>query len=225
MKRTCTRSVVSAAVLVVSGCASGSSDEAATAEFLVFPEKIYVGADDAGHTYTAPVITQNAPGAVTWKLDDESVASLTPDGSNARLVGKKAGATMLHITAGNATLDASVTVYGYTGAQYAAGEKRYTTGFDDMNPACKDCHAPGKGPDHTSTELDADTDEEIQHTFVTGKDPEGRPVNYEHEYDTLLKNYSHEWHVTEQEKIGLVAYLRALPDMGYPAYDEPTTEK
>ena len=132
---------------------------------------------------------------------------------------------MIHATDGTTTKDAMLEVIAYPAAQWEAGKNRYAMGPDDKNPACKECHAPGKGPDHTPTELDADTDDEIRNTFVTGKDPEGRPVDYEKEYTMLLKGYDHMWKVTEDEKIGLVAYLRSLKPLHFPEYDEATTEK
>ena len=33
------------------------------------------------------------------------------------------------------------------------------------------------------------------------------------------------WEVTPDEKVGLVAYLRALKPLHFPEYDAPTTEK
>jgi mono/diheme cytochrome c family protein len=98
-------------------------------------------------------------------------------------------------------------------------------GPDEMNPACIDCHGKGKGPDHTPTEVDADPDPQIQNTFLTGMDPEGREVDYEHEYANLLKGRKHKWSVTMDEAVGVVAYLRSLEPTGYPEWDAPTTEK
>jgi hypothetical protein len=95
------------------------------------------------------------------------------------------------------------------------------------NPACTNCHGKGagKGPDHTPTELDADPDSEVQTTFTTGVDPEGRPIAEESEWKYLLEGKKHMWSVTPTQKTSLLAYLRALEPTGYPEYDAPTDQK
>jgi hypothetical protein len=226
--------------LAATACASadtGSAHEHETAELpatlTIFPSKIYIGFDGT-NVYKAPIIAVSNKKAVTWTIDDPTVASLDTaskdpaaeaDGINLMLTALKAGNTKLHATDGTQQAEATITVLTYTKAQYDAGKARYAKGPNDKNPACMECHAPGKGPDHTPTELDADTDEEIQDTFVSGKDPEGRPVDYEMNFTTLLKGYKHMWEVTPDEKVGLVAYLRALKPLAFPEFDAPTTEK
>jgi hypothetical protein len=202
-------------------------------EFTIFPEKIWAGFDGT-NVYRAPIIAVSNKGAVTWTIEDPTIASLDtnsvdpkaePGGVNLMITALKPGTTVIHATDGAVTKDATLEVIAYPIAQWEAGKNRYAMGPDEMNPPCKECHAPGKGPDHTPTELDADNDEEIRNTFVTGKDPEGRPVDYEMEYTMLLKGYNHMWKVTEDEKIGLVAYLRSLTPLHFPEFDAPTTEK
>jgi Bacterial Ig-like domain (group 2) len=211
---------------------SGSSTGAPKA-LEVFPAKIYSGFDGA-NKYLSPIIAVGNKGNVTWTIDDPSIASIDTNsadpkaaggGINVVLTSLKAGTTTIHATDGTQKADATLTVTSYPVAQYEAGKARYTKGPNDNNPACTECHAPGKGPDHTPTELDADTDDEVRNTFVTGTDPEGRPVDYKGEFKTLLKNYDHKWEVTADEKIGLVAYLRALKPLSFPEYDAPTTQK
>jgi len=220
------------------GSAGSSSEDTAVhgelpAEFTIFPEKIWTGFDGT-NTYRAPVIAVSNKGEVKWTIDDPSIATLdtssadpkaAPGGVNLMITATKAGTTMIHATDGKTTKDAVLQVIAYPAAQWEAGKNRYAMGPDEKNPACKECHAPGKGPDHTPTELDADTDDEIRNTFLTGKDPEGRPVDYEMEYTMLLKGYDHMWKVTEDEKIGLVAYLRSLKPLHFPEFDAPTTQK
>lgn len=230
-----------ALAFAAAGCGSSSDDTgsahehetALPATLTIFPNKIYIGFDGS-NTYTAPIIAVSNKGTVKWTLDDPSVASLDlaskdpaaeGNGVNLMLTALKAGTTKLHAMDGTQTADASITVLTYTKVQYDAGKARYAKGPNEKNPACMECHAPGKGPDHTPTELDADTDEEIQNTFVTGKDPEGRAIDYEGNFKTLLNGYTHMWEVTPDEKVGLVAYLRALKPLHFPEYDPPTTEK
>jgi hypothetical protein len=177
------------------------------------------------HEYKAPVITVDAPGPVTWAITDANLAKIAPEGSNVMISATAAGTTTITATSGGKTVTAQLNIVSYTTQQYDDGMRRYTMSNDTDNPACKECHAPGKGPDHTATELDADPDEEIQHTFLTGVDPENRPIAENSEYATLLKGKTHMWMVTESEKIGLIAYLRSLPPMGYPEFDAPTASK
>lgn len=222
-----------------SGGAAGTNESSsdvhgdAPKEFTIFPDQIWTGYDGM-NTYKAPIIALSAAGEVTWTIDDPSIATLDtkssnpkaePGGVNMMITATKAGKTMIHATDGKTMKSAVLEVIEYPYAQWQAGKARYEMGPDEMNPACNECHAPGKGPDHTPTELDADTDEQVMNTFVSGLDPENRPVNYEHEFDNLLKDYDHKWTVTPDEKVGLVAYLRSLAPLHFPEYDAPTTEK
>jgi Big-like domain-containing protein len=202
----------------------GHEGPVAGGKFEVFPPEIFTGTDGS-HTFKAPVITVNSSGPVTWTIADPSIAQLAPDAENVMITATKAGDTMITATSGGKTSTATLHVVSYTTQQYEDGMKRYVNGLDAANPACKECHAPGKGPDHTATELDADPDSQVQNTFLTGVDPEDRPIKDNSEFANLLKGKSHMWTVTESEKVGLVAYLRSLPPMGYPEYDAPTTTK
>ncbi|HKU45079.1 MAG TPA: hypothetical protein VJR89_43265 [Polyangiales bacterium] len=163
-----------------------------------------------------------------WTIADPSIAQIAPqdaDNKHLMVTVSKPGMTTITATSGGQTSTVPLTVVSYTAEQYTDGEKRYMMGPNTDNPPCKECHAPGKGPDHTATELDADPDSQVQNTFLTGVDPEDRPIVDHSEFSELLKGKTHKWMVTESEKVGLVAYLRGLPPMGFPEYDEPTTEK
>lgn len=228
MKSTLVRCLVALPLLHAAACGSDTGSEegevVAGGKFEIFPPEIFTGTDGM-HTFKAPIITVNAHDGVMWTIADPSIAQLMPAGENAMIVATKAGDTSVTATHDGKTSTAQLHVVSYTTQQYADGEKRYMTSLDADNPACKECHAPGKGPDHTATELDADPDSQVQNTFLTGVDPEDRPIKDNSEFSNLLKGKSHKWSVTESEKVGLVAYLRSLPPMGYPEYDAPTTEK
>jgi cytochrome c553 len=235
MKRYSRSSLVGAVLVSLLGCGSdaGGDEAGGSSDALeVFPPKLYSGFDGT-NAYKVPVIAHGATGKVTWKVSDESVASLTPSGTNSEnvtLLTKKAGSIVLTATAGGKSSTATLTVVAYTAAQHEAGAKRYMTMPDEMNPPCVTCHGAERGsnrPNHTPTELDADTDAEIQKTFTSGVDPEGRRIVDMKEFSDLLtsKGYTHMWKVTDEEKIGLMAYLRSLEPIGFPEYDEPTTKK
>ena len=214
------------------GSGSGESESAASTEFAIFPKAIFTGFDGA-HTYKAPVIAV-APGGdpitaggITWTLSDPSLGELKVDNAGVTITAKKSGDTTLTATMGTQTATATLKVYAYTEAQWSEGEHRYTNMVDANNPACTNCHGKGagKGPDHTPTELDADPDDEVEGTFTTGVDPEGRPIAEESEWAYLLEGKMHMWSVTATEKASLMAYLRALEPTGFPEYDAPTDEK
>jgi hypothetical protein len=231
MESSCARCLFAAALVFSASCASNASKDDGSGEksgeFQIFPPVIYTGADGV-HEYKAPIIAAFPPGKVTWTIADASLASLAPEGANGEelmIKTLKPGTTTITAASGGKTQTATLNIVAYTPQQYDDGLKRYTMSNDPNNPACKECHAPGKGPDHTATELDADPDEEVQHTFLSGVDPENRPIAENSEYANLLKGKKHMWMVTETERIGLLAYLRALPPMGFPEFDAPTADK
>lgn len=221
--------IVMMALLGAGACSKSSSGGGTKEELEIFPPKLFAGFDGE-HTYKAPAIVVHAKGTVTWTLADPSLAMVLPadNGEHVMLIAKKAGETTLTATAGDQTDKVTFKVYEYQASSHAIGESRYTIGpdgkADDKNPPCVSCHAPGKGPDHSPTELDADPDNEIVNTFLTGVDPEGRPVGGD--YPDLLKNkgFTHMWKVSDAEKEALPSYLRSLEPMGYPPYDPEGAE-
>lgn len=209
------------------GC-GGAKEESAEAtsgpkKFQIFPPTLFGGFDGA-NMYKVPISIFKSDGPVTISVDDPSLVSIDAqsNGTKVMLTTLKAGKTMLHAKTATQSADAPLTINMYTPKQHDAGMNRYMMAADMMNPACQDCHGKGNGPDHTPTEVDADPDDDIANTFLTGTDPEGRPVDAEHEFTRILKDYKHMWKVTDEEKVGLVAYLRSLPPTGYPPYDGPT---
>jgi mono/diheme cytochrome c family protein len=220
------------ALVLFVGCGSKSGDTANgemadhgdPKNFQIFPPSIYSGYDGV-NTYAIPFQIFKNEGPVTITIDDMSLVSLVKKTSDTQYTYKaeKAGTTKIHAMAGGKTVSADLTITQYTPEANAAGKKRYTMGPDKDNPACMECHGAGKGPDHTPSEIDADVDDDVVNTYLTGKDPEGRPVG--EEFSHLLKGYKHMWKVTEEEKKGLVVYLRSLPPTGYPEYDAPTAHE
>jgi hypothetical protein len=216
------------------GCSSDTGGETSaetgkkgSGKLEIFPPQVFSGTDGV-HTFKAPIIVINNSGPVMWTIADPTIAQIAPadaDNQHLMITMLKSGNTTITAMNGGQTSTVPLNVRSYTAQEYGDGEKRYMMGPNMDNPPCKECHAPGKGPDHTSTELDADPDEQVQNTFLTGVDPENRPIVDNSDFSELLKGKTHKWMVTESEKVGLVAYLRGLPPMGYPEYDEPTTEK
>jgi hypothetical protein len=217
-------------------CSTATSDEdtgATSAEqggsladgtFVIFPGEVFTGTDGS-HAFKAPVVTLNASGRVTWMIADPDVAQLAPEAENVMITAKKPGDTVITAKNGNKTSTAQVHVVSYTTRQYEDGMNRYLSGVDADNPACKDCHARSKAPDHTSTELDAYSDSQVEDTFIRGVDPERRPIKDNAAFADVLNGSTHTWMVADSEQVGLVAYLRSLPPMGFPEFDVPTSDK
>jgi hypothetical protein len=231
MKRFASVLPVAGLILAV-GCGD-SGGKVAPAKFSIFPREIYTGFDGT-HTYKAPVIAvskEGVPitsGGVTWTIADPSLADLKVEPQGVIITAKKAGDTKLTATqAGQEPFAVPLKIYAYTPTAWAEGEHRYKNKVDDNNPACNNCHGKGAGlgPDHTPTQLDADPDENIQNTFTTGVDPEGRPIATESQWAHLLEGKKHMWSVTASEKVNMLAYLRALEPTGYPEYDAATDGK
>jgi hypothetical protein len=203
------------------GADESGLEEEDEGEFRIFPPMIH-GGFDGTNVYEAPIVALGAAGEVQWKIDDPGLARLTPsgDGDELMLMSLKAGSGRITATNAGRSVSAAIIFNTYTPEDYKAGQARYGMGPDADNPGCMECHGRGKGPDHTPTEVVQFADDKIQNTFLTGIDLEGRPLAEETEYASLLKGKEHKWKVTDAEKIGLVAYLRALPPMGFPADDE-----
>ena len=187
----------------------GGAPPGGEGELAINPPKIFTGFDGT-NTYKAPVVSTPASGA-EWSIGDPSLADIAPDGDGTQLMitTKKAGTTTITVKAGGQTATAELIIAAYTTEQHDVGERRYMEGGGG-DPGCITCHA--NGPDHTPTQVDADTDEQVINSFVNGVDPEGVPI----------PTPKHMWSVTEEEKPGLVSYLRSLEPAGYPEPDQPT---
>ncbi|MCX6130333.1 MAG: Ig-like domain-containing protein [Proteobacteria bacterium] len=191
------------------GDATGKGSKAE--DLSIFPPKLITGFDGT-HSFQAPArATGGTLSKVSWSLSDPSLASLQANADGTVMItSKKAGSAQLTATDGTHKSSVTLTINSYTTAAYTAGETRYKTA-GTSGAACASCHAAagGSAPDHTPTELDADTDDEVANTFISGVDPEG----------VAVPAANHKFAVTATEKLGLVAYLRALKPSGYPSPD------
>lgn len=219
-----------AALIAALGCGSdggGDAEESGGSGFSVFPPRVFSGADGK-NTYRAPLHAQNASSPVTWTISDPEIAEITPSGTNNQdlmITSKKAGTATVTAKHGGAEKSVPLRVYQYTEAQWEAGKRRYTTALDDKNPACEICHAEGKGPNHTPSEVDRDEDGDLIQIITTGVDPEDNPeeparIADRKEFEAILRGFDHMWQVTEEEKVGLVAYIRSLTPKGRPMLDD-----
>ena len=183
--------------------------------------KTYYSGFDGTNDYVAPVaFFADTPPTVSF--GDPSVAELQgkpltitkkmvkdlPDALDGRLQlllvkTKKAGKTSITATSGKITQKATLNVEQYKESDVALGQKRYEEGA----PACTSCHASMAV--HNPTMLVDLSDDTILGIAVEGKSIE--QVSTETgAVETLQPNHgSHKWKVTEEERVGLMAFLRS----------------
>lgn len=187
------------------------------------PPVIYSGFTGGAEVFKVPLFT-NLEGELEWKLEDPSVAEIVPieppswalefvkenpdfkPFKHAMLTTKKAGATKVVASAGGQKLEVPLNVVAYTSAAYATGQTRYKTGGTDARRPCAGCHESPTGVDHSSRWLSPFDDQDVLSAIQTGV------------YSSdgwVLSSVEHKWELTEDEKTGIMAYLRGLPPKGY----------
>ena len=184
-----------------------------TGEFLC-PTTAYTGFDGQS-TFKTPFSTslENA----TWSVEDPTIAwvytvsapqSYKDFGASWAMVEPfKAGTTKIIATSGGKRLEATLVITQYQASIVAAGATRYYT---PANPggtreACVTCHGNVQGADHSPLEMEVFTDDEILKAVVDGAYPDGY----------VLKNVDHKWALTDEERAGIVPYLRSLAPKGF----------
>lgn len=182
--------------------------------------KVYYTGYDGENSYVAPIafFADTAP-KVT--IEDPSVAELKgqikitkaivkdlPDALDGKvqlllLRSTGAGETKVTAKAGDIAQTATLRVTKYTPEDVVIGEKRYEKGA----PACVSCHA-SKSVHNPSVLVDL-ADETILGIAVNGKSI--KKISTETgKVETLQPNGGrHTWNVTDEERVGLMAYLRS----------------
>lgn len=182
--------------------------------------KVYYTGYDGVSSYVAP-IAFFADAAPKVTIEDPSVAELKgqikitkaivkdlPDALDGKvqlllLRSTGAGETKVTAKAGDITQTATLRVTKYTPEDVAVGERRYEKGA----PACMSCHA-SKSVHNPSVLVDL-SDETILGIAVNGKSI--KKISTETGLvETLQPNGGrHTWNVTDEERVGLMAYLRS----------------
>lgn len=184
-------------------------------------ERTYYSGYDGTNDFIAPVaFFADEPPTVTF--GDSSVAEMQgkpltitkkmvkdlPDALDGKLQlllvkSKKAGKTSITATSGKITQKATLNVTPYNADAVALGQKRYEEGA----PACTSCHSSMAV--HNPTMLVDLSDDTILGIATEGKSIEQRSTETG-EVETLQPNHgSHKWKVTEEERVGLMAFLRS----------------
>jgi mono/diheme cytochrome c family protein len=120
---------------------------------------------------------------------------------------KKAGTIKLTAKSNGKSAESTITVAQYSTSRWTAGETRYKNGSGG-DPPCTDCHVNGKAIDHSPAALATATDEKIAVVITTGISTSGFPIKIDNQP-------GHKWNVTDEERDGLVTYLRSLEPRGF----------
>jgi hypothetical protein len=214
------RSLGIAAALVVSASGCGDSGGGGGKLQIHFP--VMYSAYDGTHTFQIPATVGGVSG-VTWSASDMSMVDIeaAPDGGDVMITIKKAGMVTIRATAGGLAGEAPLTITQFTPAQWDSGSSRYNNGISlsdlHMNPAlaperkmlaCTNCHgASGMDIEHTPMQTGGYSDQDLVTIFTMGQKPPGVPQRIM-PYD--MWHRIHQWVMTDEEKTGLVVYLRAL---------------
>lgn len=171
---------------------------------------------------TPPTITVEDPSILdvrtaakpTWADDDDV-------GQYLMMTAKKAGVTKVTAKHGEHSVYTVVHVQAYTPEQFNLGKQRYEK---PANPnknrqACTTCHDSTTGAmndddtiSHDPTELSWYPDEEIRVIATEGQTcEEGKKTPI----IELTRFGSHQWHFTQEELVGIVAYMRSLKPLGF----------
>lgn len=197
---------------------SAVSPESGLGELRFSPASTYSGYDGQ-HTFKVPIAVYDYGADLTVSVVDPSTATVTPvklknpvnqdgltdNGAYFMVTVLKAGTVNLKATTGGKSVTTKITVADYPATQWTTGQTRYNSGGSG-DPPCTDCHVNGQAIDHSPASLASATDEAVGTVITTGISTAGFPI---------MADKGHKWTVTDEERAGLVAYLRGLEPRGF----------
>ncbi len=202
---------------------------------ILFPEMY--SAFDGEHPMRVPAMVKGVKN-VKWSADPEDAVDLEKQADGSVMITVKEATDVTIIAkAGSITGKAPLHVTKATPDEWEEGNQRYNNGvvfkrgekgdgggggwgkgdggpqgerFQNKSLSCINCHNRGgsKGDvEHTPMQTAGYSDEELIKIFSEGKKPEGVKMR-----TTTAKKWErmHKWSMEENEKKGLVVYLRAL---------------
>ena len=227
--------VAACATALLGGCQKSDPGANGAQLSVLFPTMY--SSFDGVHSFQVPAVVDGIKGA-TWSASDPSVVQLDPsaDGASVMMTTKKAGQVTITATAGGITGSASLTVASTTSDLWDIGNKRYNNGIVPpprdhdagwgapmdggvrMMQACANCHANGaQDIEHTPEQTAGYSDADLIMIMTQGMKPAGVPQRIM-PFDRW--HMIHQWVMTDDEKNGLVVYLRALmPESQGPVVD------
>jgi hypothetical protein len=171
----------------------------------------------------------------TFTASDPSIASVVGTVEGAMVTVKKEGVVTIKAALDGDTGTAKLIIKKYTEAQLRTGQARYSkrdlaivpampggaisllelasgAATRDANGACDTCHSRQARVfklETTPTQIAGYTDDELITIFTMGKKPEGFAQKLP--IPPFAWGMSHSWTVTEEEKQGLIAFMRTRP--------------
>lgn len=186
-----------------------------------------------GHPAQLPVRLDRSYGVIAraqYSSADPSIAEIAETAQGAMITVKKEGRVAIKVALDDKTGSALLTINKYSEVQWLLGETRYTRSERAVIPrdggtlsglalaidpaarnpggACNTCHTQQAQLfqiEDTPMQTAGYTDDELITVFTQGKKPEGADLQT---IPTFLWGTAHSWTVSEEEKQGLVAYLR-----------------
>jgi len=217
----------------------GAKDPAGQAGTLQILNAPLYSAFVEGHEATLPVTVKGVKGA-KFSSSDTSVAIVTDTADGATITIKKDGSTTITAKTDDDSGSAKLTVTKFTEAQWTLGEARYSkaelaivpapgeavsllalanpAAKRDAAGACNTCHtaqAKTLKIENTPTQIAGYSDQDLITIFTKGMKPPAAEMKSR--IPPIAWGMFHAWEVTEEEKAGLIAYLRTQPPKANPA--------
>ena len=210
---------------------SGTPSSGGSNDLPILFSPMYSGYDGQ-NTYQVPAIVSGVTD-VDWKAEPADAVDIEKDAMSGGVIitTRKAGVVKITATAGPLSGTSMLTITEFTPAERAAGEMRYnnmiplpTFMFDadagmprpqDIvipdNLSCANCHGSGAQAldvEHTPQQTGGYSDDALIAIITNGMKPPGAKFNTP--VPPFLYQMFHTWGASEEEKRGLLAYLRSL---------------
>jgi hypothetical protein len=182
---------------------------------------------DGVHDFKLPAIV-NGYTDVKWSADPENLVSLEMLGDNGIMITTRgAGDVRLIARSGSLSGSAMLHITEATSADWELGEMRYNNGVplppidmatammmgvtipDDLS--CRNCHGGGAmalSVEHTPQQTAGYSDTDLISIFTMGQKPP--TANWRSGIPEFIYMRLHTWTATEEEKKGVVTYLRSF---------------
>jgi hypothetical protein len=196
---------------------------------------MYSGYDGGEHNFKIPAIVVDLAG-VHWSASDISYVDMEEDPTTGGVMITTRKAGMVKIIARNGDLSGSadLTITEYDPEVCAAGEQRYNNsiGIDagmmmlpgigevPENASCANCHGEGAmflDVQHTPQQTGGYSDMDLINIFTKGYKPNGSLMRTM--IPPQIYQRFHTWEATDEEKQGLVCWLRQFEPKAQGAFD------
>jgi hypothetical protein len=188
----------------------------------IMPSAVTSGYDGV-HTYKVPVAVYSGGSDLKVVADNPAAAVITPvkltapngdKGAYFMIQTKTATDLKLTATSHGQTAKATISIHTYDPARWTAGQTRYQNGGANGDPACTTCHVQGRAIDHSPAALASTTDTQVGLILSSGVKPDRQQIASGCT-DCSATAQKHAWVLTDDEREGLITYLRGLDPRGF----------